>query len=90
MVYLIREAIEQDCYEIDRMIQELAEFEKMPDQKKITAETLLKDGGFLPGSPTKFFHAFVAFDEDTKVVVGYALYFFIYSTWEGKAIHMEV
>jgi N-acetylglutamate synthase-like GNAT family acetyltransferase len=33
--FTIREARREDCKEIRRLIQELADFEKMPDERKI-------------------------------------------------------
>ena len=69
----------------------------MPQGVKITAETLVEDGGF-SSSSQPFFHSFVAQinspaqsagDQGSSQVVGFVLYFFIYSTWEGKAIWME-
>lgn len=69
----------------------------MPQGVKITAETLVEDGGF-SNSSQAFFHSFVAQinspsqstgDQSSSQVVGFVLYFFIYSTWEGKAIWME-
>ncbi|XP_003732944.1 thialysine N-epsilon-acetyltransferase isoform X2 [Callithrix jacchus] len=59
----IREAKEGDCGDILRLIRELAEFEKLLDQVKIS--------------------------EEGPCVVGYGLYYFIYSTWKGRTIYLE-
>ncbi|XP_034360068.1 thialysine N-epsilon-acetyltransferase isoform X2 [Arvicanthis niloticus] len=59
----IREARESDCGDIMRMIRELAEFEKLSHQVKIS--------------------------EEGSLVVGYGLYYFIYSTWTGRNIYLE-
>ncbi|KAM9043679.1 thialysine N-epsilon-acetyltransferase isoform 4-T4 [Megaptera novaeangliae] len=60
---LIREAKEGDCGNILRLIRELAEYEKLSDQVKIS--------------------------EEGPCVVGYGLYYFIYSTWKGRNIYLE-
>ena len=70
----------------------------MPDGPKISAEQLEEDGF----GPHKYFHCKVA-EEEGKVyifckilinhpdaqLVGFALFFFTYSTWEGKCVFME-
>ncbi|XP_076435417.1 thialysine N-epsilon-acetyltransferase-like [Babylonia areolata] len=89
--YVIRNAEEKDCDQIMNLIVELAEFEKMPDQVRINADVLRADGF---GSD-RYFQCLVAETNTTdetgkdKTVIGYCLYFYIYSTWEGKACHME-
>ncbi|CAF4547868.1 unnamed protein product, partial [Rotaria socialis] len=42
--FLIRNAVENDCDHIMRLINELAVFEKLPDQVRINSETLKQDG----------------------------------------------
>jgi len=80
---IIREGKKDDCQQIRVLIQELADYEKTPDGPKITADTLVKDGF----GDRQFFHTYVA-ELDSKLV-GFSLYFYAYSTWEGKAIYME-
>ncbi|XP_065575867.1 thialysine N-epsilon-acetyltransferase-like isoform X4 [Artemia franciscana] len=54
----------------------------MPDGPKVSVEDLEKDGfGEFP-----LFHAIVC--EVNDAIVGYSMYFFIYS-WAGKAIYIE-
>ena len=55
----------------------------MPNGPKIGAETLRKDGF----GPEKMFRCFVA--DNGEQLVGYALYFFNYSTWEGVNVYLE-
>lgn len=65
------------------LIKELAVFEKEPDAVVITVADLEKDGF----SENPLFHTFVA-EIDGKIV-GIALYYYRYSTWKGKTIHLE-
>jgi GNAT superfamily N-acetyltransferase len=61
----------------------LAIFEKEPEAVVISEEDLIRDGfGEKP-----LFHVFVA--EVEKEIVGIALYYYRYSTWKGKTIHLE-
>lgn len=65
------------------LIKELATFEKEPDAVVVTVADLERDGfGDYP-----LFHAFVA--EIENDIVGIALYYYRYSTWKGKTIHLE-
>ncbi|XP_045163587.2 uncharacterized protein LOC123527917 [Mercenaria mercenaria] len=79
----IREAIPDDCEQIAVMIQELADYEKISEETNVTADQLRKDGF----EEQKWFHCFVAEDEDN--LIGYALYYFCYSTWVGVKTYLE-
>ena len=79
----IRVGKKEDMAAVLRLIQELAEFEKEPDAVLVTEEDLVRDGfGNQP-----LFHVFVA--EIDLDIVGIALYYYRYSTWKGKIIHLE-
>ncbi|XP_006175874.1 thialysine N-epsilon-acetyltransferase isoform X2 [Camelus dromedarius] len=88
---LIREAKEGDCGNILRLIRELAEYEKLSDQVKISEEALRADGF----GENPFYHCLVAEilpapgEPQGPCVVGYGLYYFIYSTWKGRNIYLE-
>ena len=79
----IRKAEPHDVAEILHLIQELATFENEPNAVVITTEDLLRDGF----SENPLFHAFVA--EIDQKIVGMALFYYRYSTWKGKTIHLE-
>lgn len=61
---IIRQARAEDCEHILEQIKELARFEKMIDQVKMTTEQLIKDGGFNSPNDPKHYECFVA---ETKV-----------------------
>uniref|UniRef100_A0A8C6NRB2 Spermidine/spermine N1-acetyltransferase family member 2b n=1 Tax=Nothobranchius furzeri TaxID=105023 RepID=A0A8C6NRB2_NOTFU len=44
MNFRVRAATKEDCKDVSRMIMELAVYEKMPDQVKISHEELQRDG----------------------------------------------
>lgn len=79
----IRKGKIEDMKAVRELIQELADFEKEPDAVEVTVADLERDGF---GS-TPLFHVFVA-EVDHKIV-GMALYYYRYSTWKGKTIHLE-
>lgn len=85
MNYTIREADVNDMTEVFNLIQELADFEKEPDEVEITVSDLKKDGY----GENSSFTCFVAELNDTKQIVGIALVYMRYSTWKGKALHLE-
>jgi GNAT superfamily N-acetyltransferase len=80
---IIRKANAEDMPSVLELIQELATFEKEPDAVVVTVEDLVRDGfGIQP-----LIHAFVA--EVNQEIIGMALYYYRYSTWKGKTIHLE-
>eukprot|EP00094_Tigriopus_californicus_P002871 TCALIF_02768-PA protein Name:"Similar to SAT2 Diamine acetyltransferase 2 (Sus scrofa)" AED:0.15 eAED:0.15 QI:63/0.5/0.6/1/0.5/0.6/5/35/283 len=86
--FSIRPAIETDCSEILRLIQELADYEKMPDGPKIGAEVLIGDG--FNNAEAAYYHCLVAESQDAPgQLVAYCLYFYTYSTDVGRCVYME-
>jgi GNAT superfamily N-acetyltransferase len=76
-VQTVREARESDVAHIHRLIVDLATYERSPDQVKATPEQL-RAALFAPDPAA---YALVA--EADGEVVGFALYFRNFSTWEG-------
>lgn len=83
MEYLIRPAQAQDVPAMLDLIKELAAFEKEPDAVKVDQETLHKHGF----GPDPLYKCFVA--EHQGKVIGMALVYFKFSTWNGKALYLE-
>ena len=79
----IRKATPNDMPQVLELIQELAVFEKEPEAVVITAADLVRDGF----SENPLFHCFVA--EIDQKIIGIALYYYRYSTWKGKTLHLE-
>ncbi|MCG9794066.1 GNAT family N-acetyltransferase [Flavobacterium algicola] len=80
---VIRKGNSNDMEAVLELIQELADFEKEPDAVEITVANLKADG--FGSNP--LFELFVA-EKDSKII-GMALYYYKYSTWKGKSIHLE-
>jgi GNAT superfamily N-acetyltransferase len=74
----LRDAVAADVPAILRLIHGLADYERAPDAVTATGEDLLRDGfGERP-----LFHVVLA--EWDGEAVGFAFYFFNYSTWQGR------
>jgi len=79
----IRGAVEQDCPRILELINELALYEKAPQEVTVTLEHFTESGfGEKP-----VWWAFVA--EVDGRVEGFALYYIRYSTWKGQRMYLE-
>ncbi len=79
----IRKGRIEDMPAVLGLIKELATFEKEPQAVVVTVNDLERDGfGVKP-----LFHTFIA--EENDEIVGMALYYYRYSTWKGKTIHLE-
>jgi GNAT superfamily N-acetyltransferase len=80
----IRKAVREDVPRILELVRALAAYEREPDAVVATEEDFLRDG--FGGEPR--FHVHLGIDEG--VVIGFALWFFTWSTWRGKkCLHLE-
>ena len=75
----IRPATIQDAPVLAQMIQELAAYEKLDHELGLTEETVVRDGF---GPHPKFRAAIAEWEGE---VVGYAVFFDFYSTFQGRA-----
>jgi len=80
---IIREARPDDIPEVHALITELAEFEKALDEMELTEEELLNDSF----GDDAILEIIVA--EGKEGVVGAAMFYEKYSTWKGRAMHLE-
>ncbi len=83
MQHFIRLAQKKDMKTVLELITELAIFEKEPDAVTITEDTLINLGT----GNNPLFTCFVA--EYNSKVVGAAIVYFRFSTWNGKSLHLE-
>lgn len=87
--FVIRDAVAADVPEIAALIRELAIYEKEPDAAKASEADLLRDGF----GPEPYFRCLMLeteADTGASVAAGFSLYFFQYSTWEGRpSLYLE-
>ncbi|WP_394335725.1 GNAT family N-acetyltransferase [Flavobacterium cyanobacteriorum] len=79
----IRKGTAADMPAVLGLIKELAIFEKEPGAVVVTAGDLIRDGF---GTEPQFY-TFVA--EQNGEIIGMALFYYRYSTWKGRTIHLE-
>ncbi|XP_068247993.1 spermidine/spermine N(1)-acetyltransferase-like protein 1 isoform X2 [Palaemon carinicauda] len=78
----IRESTQDDVKSIRKLIQDLADYEEMPDGPKIAAATLREDSL----ENEAFYKCYVA--EAEGQLVGYSIFFFTYNG-DGAGVYME-
>ncbi len=85
----IRRAEQKDCARILELIQELADFEKAPDEVTVTLDHFMESGF----GQNPVWWAFVAEESETAenqpIIHGFALYYIRYSTWKGQRMYLE-
>lgn len=81
--YTLRTAVKEDCPRLLELIQELATFEKAPDEVTVSLAEF-EDSGF---GKHPVWEAFVI--EESGTIQGMALYYIRYSTWKGRRMYLE-
>ena len=79
----IRRATKCDCPRLMELINELAVFERAPEEVTVTLQHF-EESGF---GANPVWWAFVA--EIDGLVVAFALYYIRYSTWKGQRMYLE-
>lgn len=83
MSIILRKAEREDIPVIMRLVKELAEYERAPEEVSNTEERMLKEGfGEQPA-----FGCILA--ENEGAVIGMSLYYYRYSTWKGRRLYLE-
>ena len=80
----IRRGVEADLPQVLGLIQELAEYERAPQEVTNTLAGMQRDGF---GSDP-IFKFFVAANAE-GAILGIALYYTAYSTWKGRMLYLE-
>ncbi|ELU00249.1 hypothetical protein CAPTEDRAFT_21951 [Capitella teleta] len=78
----VRSGTKADANEIVRLIKEMADYERMADQVKMTTYQLQED------ISKGYFEAIVAEDRPGRLVA-YCVYYYSYSTFRGRSIYLE-
>ena len=83
MSIIIRRAKKEDCSRLLELIQELADYEKAPNEVTVTLDHF-QQSGF---GENPVWWGFVA--EEAGNIQGFALYYIRYSTWKGQRMYLE-
>jgi GNAT superfamily N-acetyltransferase len=83
MSITIRRAERKDCKRLLELVQELATYERAPNEVIVTLEHF-EESGF---GANPVWWAFVA--EEENIILGFALYYIRYSTWKGQRMYLE-
>lgn len=84
-MFTIRRAIASDCTRLLELVKELALYEKAPEQVSVSLEHFIESG--FGANPVWW--AFVAVENESNTIVGFALYYIRYSTWKGQRMYLE-
>ncbi len=79
----IRPARREDCGRLMELVQELADYEKAPDEVTVDFDHFVESGF----GPHPVWWAYVA--EVDGRIEGFALYYIRYSTWKGQRLYLE-
>jgi ribosomal protein S18 acetylase RimI-like enzyme len=81
---IVRRATREDAPRMMELVQELAVYERAPDEVTVSLEHFIESGfGEKP-----VYWAFVA-ETTGKTILGFALYYIRYSTWKGQRMYLE-
>jgi GNAT superfamily N-acetyltransferase len=84
----IRRAVKEDCQHLLELIDELAVYEKAPQEVTVTLEHFMESGF----GPNPVWWGFVAVDHENlkeDKLVAFAIYYIRYSTWKGQRMFLE-
>lgn len=88
MAINIRRAVKEDCPRLLELIQELAIYERAPEEVTVTPEHFI-ESGFGKQPVWWGFVAESSINGQSPTVHGFALYYIRYSTWKGQAMYLE-
>ena len=80
----IRRAVKEDCARLLKLVNELAVYERAPQEVTVTLDHFIESGF----GPNPVWYGFVAEEED-DVIKGFAVYYIRYSTWKGRRMYLE-
>jgi GNAT superfamily N-acetyltransferase len=96
----IRRAVKKDCPRLLELVQELATYERAPNEVTVTLEHFEESGfgekpvcwAFVATSPSNSLSKGGEGEpdsENSEIIQGFALYYIRYSTWKGQAMYLE-
>lgn len=88
MNIIIRKADKVDCVRMMELVRELALYEKAPNEVTVELNHFI-ESGFGPNPVWWAYVAEITNEDNSKNIVGFALYYIRYSTWKGQRMYLE-
>lgn len=84
----IRKAVKEDCQRLLELIQELAIYERAPEEVTVSLSHF-EESGFGENPVWWAFVALTTGPDGNPFIAGFALYYVRYSTWKGQTMYLE-
>jgi len=84
----VRKAVKEDCKRIMELVEDLAIFEKAPNEITVNFDHFV-ESGFGPNPVWWAFVATTSTNNEQEKVEAFALYYIRYSTWKGQRMYVE-
>ena len=84
----IRKGEKVDCVRMMELVRELALYEKAPNDVTVDLNHFI-ESGFGPNPVWWSYVAEITNEDNSKLIVGFALYYIRYSTWKGQRMYLE-
>ncbi|WP_207492471.1 GNAT family N-acetyltransferase [Aridibaculum aurantiacum] len=83
----IRRAKKEDCARIMELVQELADYEKAPNEVTVSLDHFIESG--FGQQPVWWAFVATSVEEGVEQIHAFALYYIRYSTWKGQRMYLE-
>jgi GNAT superfamily N-acetyltransferase len=83
----LRRAVKEDCTRLLDLVQELAVYEKAPQEVTVTLAHF-EESGF-GNNPVWWAYVATTTENGEEYIVGMSLYYVRYSTWKGQSLYLE-
>ena len=84
----LRRAVKEDCKRLLELVQELAIYERAPQEVTVTLEHF-EESGFGNNPVWWAYVATTTTEKGEEYIVGMSLYYIRYSTWKGQSLYLE-
>lgn len=84
----IRKGERVDCVRMMELVRELALYEKAPNEVTVDLNHFI-ESGFGPNPVWWAYVVEITNEDNSKLIVGFALYYIRYSTWKGQRMYLE-
>ena len=84
----LRRAVKEDCTRLLELVQELAVYEKAPQEVTVTLAHF-EESGFGNNPVWWAYVATTTTEKGVEYIVGMSLYYIRYSTWKGQSLYLE-